>query len=804
VKQTGSDFFARKKRLFTTIVVTLCCVTAIVLYVRMARPFLDFWVDDAGISFTFVRHIAEGYGSVAYPGGERVEGFSNPTWVALLVVAYKFGGDPFVWSQRLGLAFGIAMLVLLGLYAFLADDDRRPWPIALAALLAATNASFVIWNQSGMENSLYGFFMLAAIVLVVREGRDENAFPWSVLPLFLLAITRPEGVAHTAIAGFFLLLTDLLRRCRPSKRLLVWAGAFLLLFGTYHLWHYFYFARPFPNTYYAKVQPDRLGNLFEFKDRGWMYVLAYLDAYHLKTLLLLSLPAFASRRFWREALYIFLIGLFLLFFPIYSRGDWMEGWRFLSVFPLVLALLLGLGAYNLAVGVNWAAQRKWPAKFAAPLALLAAVVYILVPLSMIIGPSQKYAAKYEKEPETSVKRIATRVKWWSKTARRIALRPEDTTMTDMDMGGTTYHWPGMILDIGYLVDVPLATHRYTPHFRDVVDEYFFEERRPEFIHVRRGWGKATTIPGNRKFKQRYLKLPDDRKFGRIPNGNYVRRDLIELPQGPALPLALEPFANGLRLLAVEAPKALRPKRATPIFLTWVNESSYLSDCTFSIGLAREGGEPRMISYPPVMGWLPLGEWERGRIYREVVWVDAPDDIGSYRWFVGVKTFGQDEERRELPLTAAVSKEAAKQEANRLLDEAENLAARNAAGADLAVPLLRRAEWIYGAERIAKRVEQVDRQRLNMYVEAARKAAEADEYLAAALSLRRCWRLDARDKQLNELGWRVADKLYEIGRAQQAAEEYREAYEAFSAACQAQPQHAWARKRAEQVRLLRDL
>ncbi len=804
MNQTGSDFFTRNKLLFTAIVVALCGVTAIVLYVRMARPFLDFWVDDAGISFTFVRNIAEGYGSVAYPGGERVEGFSNPTWVALLVVAHKFGGDPFVWSQRLGMTFGVAMIMLMCLYAFMAAEERRPWPVALAALLVATNASFIIWNQSGMENSLYGFFMLAAIVLVVREGRDENALPWSALPLFLLAITRPEGVAHTAIAGLFLLLTDLLQRRRPSKRLFIWAGAFLLLFGAYHLWHYLYFARPFPNTYYAKVQPDRLSNIFEFQDRGWKYVLAYLDAYHLKMLLLLSLPAFASRRFWREALYVFLIGLFLLFFPIYSRGDWMEGWRFLSVFPLVLALLMGLGAYNLTAGVAWLAQKKLPAKFAVPLALMVAVAYILVPLSMIVGPSQKFAAKYEKEPETTVKRIATRVKWWSKTARKIALRPQDTTMTDMDMGGTTYNWPGMILDIGYLVDVPLATHRYTPHFRDVVDEYFFEERRPEFIHVRRGWGKATTIPGNRKFKQRYLSLPDDRKFGRIPNGNYVRRDLVELQQPPAQPLELEPFANGLRLLAVEAPKAMRPKRATPIFLTWVSESSFLLDCTFSLGLAREGGEPRMISYQPIMGWVAPGEWERGRIYREVVWVDAPDGAGPYRWFVGVKAFGKDEDRRELPLTVAVSKEAAKQEADRLLDEAENLAARNAAGADLAVPLLRRAEWIQGEKRVAKRVKQVDRLRLNMYIEAARKAKEANEYFAAALSLHRCWRLDARDKQLKKLGWRVAYRIYESGREKQMAENYQDAYEAFSAACKAQPQHAWARKRAEQVRLLRDL
>lgn len=41
-------------------------------------------VDDAAITFAYARSISDGLGPVVAPGAEPVEGFSNPTWTALL------------------------------------------------------------------------------------------------------------------------------------------------------------------------------------------------------------------------------------------------------------------------------------------------------------------------------------------------------------------------------------------------------------------------------------------------------------------------------------------------------------------------------------------------------------------------------------------------------------------------------------------------------------------------------------------------------------------------------------------------
>ena len=48
---------------------------------------------------------------MAYPGGERVEGFSNPTWVLVLVPGDRLGVAPFLASKLLGALFSLGALL---------------------------------------------------------------------------------------------------------------------------------------------------------------------------------------------------------------------------------------------------------------------------------------------------------------------------------------------------------------------------------------------------------------------------------------------------------------------------------------------------------------------------------------------------------------------------------------------------------------------------------------------------------------------------------------------------------------------
>ncbi|MDP8223425.1 MAG: hypothetical protein P9L99_08705 [Candidatus Lernaella stagnicola] len=776
-------------------------------YFRTASHFYPkYWVDDAAISFTFARHLAEGYGSVAYPGGERVEGFSNPTWVGLLAVAHAFGADIFPWSQHLALACALLIFLLLIYYAKSpAPGDRSPWPVALAAFLLAGNAGFAIWNQSGMENALYGFLLTAGMMLVIREARDPDAKPWSAPVLVLLAITRPEAVAHLGIAGLFLLVSDLFEHRRPTRRFFLWVGAAAGLFAAYHVWHYIYYARPFPNTYYAKVRPGVAEHLFSLRSRGWKYVFTYLQAYGYTPLLVLTLPAFARRRLWREATYFALTGMFLLFFPIYANGDWMKSWRFLSNFPIPLALLLGLAAFNMAYWVRKPASRFLSAKWATVAVTILAVLWTVVPIALIDGGSRAELALFLDDREVSAKGIARRVRWWNGIAKKVAVRPHDALMTDMDMGGTTYNWDGRIMDIGYLLSVPMATHRYTPQWRAMMNEHYFREMRPEFIHQRRGWGRATTIPTNPKFKKQYLQLPDDRRFSRsFPNGNFVRRDLFEFDRLPEQRFATAlKFPGGLRLHNIEVPEAVYPRSKVPLFLWWSRGEEAPPKCEFAIGRARPGEEPRMKDHKALMGWLPTSSWPEDKFLREVVWFETPRSEYNFEMVVAVQCRGHETVVEKVPVSLNVNRRSADKRVESLVGQAMEAAKQNAVTADRAPLPLRRAEYIAGEKRLAKQRRAVEKQRQKTYLKVAAQAFGETNYEAAALALAKCRRLEPRDDRYRNLAWQTAKKLYETGRAHQLREEYDEAYAAFDLACKAQPQHAWARRRAEEVRMKRD-
>ena len=72
--------------------------------------FVYWYIEDAAISFSYARHFAQGEGFVTYPGGERVEGFSDPLWVYLMVLWEYLGVSGFTSSKVMGALFGALCL----------------------------------------------------------------------------------------------------------------------------------------------------------------------------------------------------------------------------------------------------------------------------------------------------------------------------------------------------------------------------------------------------------------------------------------------------------------------------------------------------------------------------------------------------------------------------------------------------------------------------------------------------------------------------------------------------------------------
>ena len=76
--------------------------------------------EDAAIGFRYARNLAEGYGIVFNPGGERVEGFTSVSWLLISAAVYRVVGsaslEPFLLILSLGMTLatiGVVVRLLL-------------------------------------------------------------------------------------------------------------------------------------------------------------------------------------------------------------------------------------------------------------------------------------------------------------------------------------------------------------------------------------------------------------------------------------------------------------------------------------------------------------------------------------------------------------------------------------------------------------------------------------------------------------------------------------------------------------------
>ena len=202
-------------------VVLACCAVVVVLHQATHWPW---FIEDAAICFAYARNIATGEGAVPFPGGERIEAYSDPLWVALLALFHFLGVDGWTASKPLGMAFGVAALWPVWRLARIALPDHRGAGALLAPILLSLNAQFAIWSASGLENGLFGFLLAMALWRSSLEARDGGP-PWSAGWFLLLAWTRPEGLLYAAAGGLWFWIAAH-RAGRGLRPVLLWVAAF--------------------------------------------------------------------------------------------------------------------------------------------------------------------------------------------------------------------------------------------------------------------------------------------------------------------------------------------------------------------------------------------------------------------------------------------------------------------------------------------------------------------------------------------------------------------------------------------------
>lgn len=306
-----------------------------------------FTIDDAGISYAYAKHLADGDGPVAVVGGPWIEGYSNPLWVFLLAGVHFVGLSIPVAAKLLGASL-FAVGVAAGA-AWLAVSEARSGRSIGAieagfAIGVALCAELIVWAPAGLENALFMALLLAMVWLDAREAEHPEAFGGSGLCAFALSITRPEAALYAAPL-VAIKLVQAWRGREPMRQAWTAVLLFVVPLALYHVGHLLVFHELVPNTYYAK--PSSGG--------GARYLRSALMESGLVYLLPLALLGLVGRV--RRVLLPAWACVAGSAFVLYSGGDWMPHGRFLSLFGACLVLLAARGVSRLSALGAWLATR---------------------------------------------------------------------------------------------------------------------------------------------------------------------------------------------------------------------------------------------------------------------------------------------------------------------------------------------------------------------------------------------------------------------------------------------------------------
>ncbi len=227
-----------------------------------------FWflTDDAYISFRYASNWVNGLGLVWNPPPFLpVEGYSNFLWVILLGVIWTlFDIEPPLSSNIISLAFGMMSYAVIILFFNRAISDQlsprhRNLLFVLGMLFIVLNRTFLSWLSSGLETSMFNFFLLVWIYQLLNYDKaNSNADNFGIVALLatLMALTRPDGLLFwAATTALFILqaLPKLPFYTVHNNKHSIFITLILLIVPIHLTWRYSFYDYWLPNTYYAKV-----------------------------------------------------------------------------------------------------------------------------------------------------------------------------------------------------------------------------------------------------------------------------------------------------------------------------------------------------------------------------------------------------------------------------------------------------------------------------------------------------------------------------------------------------------------------
>ena len=322
----------------TWVILIMLLIALLAVHIRMLAGL----TDDAYISFRYSKNLAQGQGFRWNPGGEKVEGYTNFSWVLIGALGFLLLPDhlPQLMSG-LGIIFLLATICIFLKMLALQFPGKLLASVCGAFFLAASGP-LVLWSTSGLETMMFAMFTAAGFLQFLQYLKTGKTKYYCRVWIFslLLFLTRPDGIIFAAVMGSYLLLWQ--KGLFRWERLLPFLIFYLLPFLAYNFWRISYFGNWLPNTFYAKATGAALNQL----KKGGFYLFDFSLAYLLPLVPLVFYLIVRRKRIAVAGSHFKIVSfLFLGAFTMYILlvgGDYMAMYRFfVPLLPLLYLLLTG-------------------------------------------------------------------------------------------------------------------------------------------------------------------------------------------------------------------------------------------------------------------------------------------------------------------------------------------------------------------------------------------------------------------------------------------------------------------------------
>lgn len=432
----------------------------------------DFRIDDAYITFSFSKNLAQGNGPV-FSHGVRVEGYSNFLWMLLTALGYLFApqADPYITARGFSLlAIGF---IAFAVYRLVRRASTGPIAALLAVALTFACSDLFRAAMSGIETAAFSAAVLGGWYVYLNEPADRRR--WSLCAFLPAALLRIDGFVPLFIALGFEVLSAFQERRFAFRSIARWALPPLAVWGLYFAWRYFYYGLPLPATYYAKnmVTANEPG-------RGVHQLWAFVHDYGLVAFLPVAVvPLFWGPR--REAAALWTAIVLQVGYAAHVGGDWMPFERFfLPVVPLG-AVLAGYGLDR-----TWKSLRALRAPLSWPLRGGVVGLLAFVAVHMYIGSldtpeeREKLGGAQHTERHTRGNLIQN-----ADLMRHVIRRPGERLVTDY-AGVFSVMTDAAIIDMWGLCNADIALHGNIQGINPIYGKACAEcyaRLDPEYFHV---------------------------------------------------------------------------------------------------------------------------------------------------------------------------------------------------------------------------------------------------------------------------------------------------------------------------------